>query len=584
MNYKITGKGEPIIILRGLGRTFDYWLNFEESLSKHFKVVMINLPGTDDDKDLTPLTIKGSAKAVVEKIKQIKDQIGEPPYNFFGISLGGLTALAIAYHYPKLVKKVCAGAASVTQIKYKRMKMLPFLKMMAMQIEPAGPVYPHQTLAKYLVSKDFLSAHPEIIDTWDKLWHRQKLSKKNFIKQMVSALFSLTPGMLEKIKAPTLILSGQEDALVPFENSELIKDHIPNSIHISFPRTGHDLTTEHPELVSEILRDFMSDMSLEEVKNRHQTIKEAPEIKRIRVLAEKFPDVIKIELLDYIEHNGYRAPIYSFYIGHLPDPNLPTVAFFSCFHGVEWIGGKVLTDYIEHLIREINWDADTKAMVGKINICGIPVVNPIGRIEMTRQNAKGIDLMRNAPVIAEKALFLLGGQKFSKNLPWYMGERIEKENQVVLDFLERSVFPSDFKVTLDVHSAFLRHPRVWIPYASGKQIPEKEQTIFNEIKKYLYSIYKHHPYRYEKQTKLYSTHGDFWDYNFDKHLQTGKGTYLPLTLEISSFRWAIINIFSKWTLEAIFNPLNKRKSRGEYIKHMLIFDFIIRFTKNHKRS
>ncbi len=69
MNYKITGKGEPIIILRGLGRTFDYWLNFEESLSKHFKVVMINLPGTDDDKDLTPLTIKGSAKAVVEKIK-----------------------------------------------------------------------------------------------------------------------------------------------------------------------------------------------------------------------------------------------------------------------------------------------------------------------------------------------------------------------------------------------------------------------------------------------------------------------------------------------------------------------------------
>ncbi len=583
MKYKIKGQGEPIIILRGLGRTFDYWLDFENELSKHFQVVMINLPGTDDENEITPITIKESAKKVVEKLKEIKHEIGQPPYNFFGLSLGGLTSLAIAYYYPKLVKKVSAGAASITQINYRRMNTSPFMKMIMMQLEPAGPICPHKTLAKFLVSKEYLAKHPEIVDIWDRLWHRQKLSKRNFVRQMVSALFSLTPNMLKRIKAPTLILSGEEDALVPFENSELIKDLIPNAIHISFPKTGHDLTTEHPELIANVLRDFASENNLEQIKDKYQTVKESPEIKKIRVLSEKFPELIKMELLDHVEHNGYRAHIYGFFIGHKPDPKLPTIAFFSCFHGVEWIGGRVLADYLEHLVREMNWDEDAKAMLSKVNICGIPVVNPIGRIERTRQNARGIDLMRNAPIIAERALFLLGGQKFSKNIPWYMGEGIEKENQIVLNFLDNYVYPSELKITLDIHSAFLRHPRIWMPYASGKKVPDKEKKIFNEIKKYLYTIYRHHPYRYEKQTDLYSTHGDFWDYNFDNHLSKGKGIYLPLTLEISSFKWAIKNIMSRWTMEAVFNPLDRHDSRDEYIKHMMIFDFIIKFAKNYKK-
>ena len=123
-----------------------------------------------------------------------------------------------------------------------------------------------------------------------------------------------------------------------------------------------------------------------------------------------------------------------------------------------------------------------------------------------------------------------------------------------------------------------------MPYASGKKVPEKETKIFAEIKKHLYTIYRHHPYKYEKQTDIYSTHGDFWDYNFDQHLESGKGTYLPLTLEISSFKWAMRNLLSNWTVEAIFNPINRHQSRDEYIKHMMIFDFIIKFAKNYKKN
>ena len=289
MNHKITGKGRPIIILRGLGRTFDYWLDFEVELSKQFKVIMINLPGTDDENELTPITIKGTAQKVVEKIKELKEELGEPPYDIFGLSLGGLTTLSIAYYYPKLVNRIAVASISITQLSYKRMYTLPFLKLMLMQIEPSGPVYPHRTFGKYLVSSDYLHGHQRIVETWDHFWHRQNLSKKNFMRQLVAALFSLTPKMLSRIKARTLVLSGEEDSLVPSDNSQLIHECIKDSVHITLQRTGHDVTTEHPKLITEMLKAFTSNIDLDEFKDKFQTVKEAPEILQLKLLSKKFP-------------------------------------------------------------------------------------------------------------------------------------------------------------------------------------------------------------------------------------------------------------------------------------------------------
>lgn len=582
MKHKIVGQGETIIILRGLGRSFDYWLEFETELARYFRVVMINMPGIDDEKEKTPITTKGNADKIVEKIKELRGQIGEPPYHLFGISLGGLTAMGIAYYYPELVSTLSAASSSITQLEKVRINPVPFLKLMMMQIEPGDIPYPNRKIGRYLVSKQYIRNNPDIIKKWDDLWYRQELTKPNFFRQLLSALFSLTPHMASRITTPTLLISGEEDKLVPFENSAIIHKYIPNSVHIPIPNIGHDVTTEKPALIAKMISDFARTKDTHLINKTYRITKEPVEITRLKRLEKKFPDFLILDEIGEFEHNGYRIPMNAFFIGHRPDPKLPTVAFFSCFHGVEWVGGRVLINFIDHLVRELCWDEGTRDLVSKINICGIPIANPVGRIEKTRSNGRGVDLMRNAPVTGKRVIPLLGGQRISGSLPWYMGKKIEKENQIIMKFIDDNVFPSEFKMTLDIHSAFLRRSRIWMPYASGKKLPQKEQEIFTRIKKLLNSIYKYNPYRYEKQELVYRTHGDFWDYNFDRHEMNKKGTYIPLTLEISSLNWVLRNFVFNWSFESLFNPLNRRESNEEYFRHITVFDFILRFAKNFK--
>ena len=334
MKHKIRGKGPVIILLRGLGRTLEYWLDFEHELAKDFRVVMIDLPGVNEEKERTPLTIKTTVKLLVKKIDQLRPEIGEPPYHFFGLSFGGLSAMGIAYYNPELVDTLTIASSSITQLESKRINLIPLLSLLMMELEPGRPPYPNKKIGEYLVSPKYLKEHPEIIRLWDRIWATQELTKVNFISQLVAALFSLTPEMTSRIKAPTMVISGEDDLLVPLENSEIIKNCIPNSIHIRVPEAGHDITTEKPFLIAEMIRDFTRTKDLESTKTKFQEVKQAPELLQLKRLEKRFGDIIILEQLGEVEHKGYKSPINAFFISHKPRPELPTIAFFSCFHGV----------------------------------------------------------------------------------------------------------------------------------------------------------------------------------------------------------------------------------------------------------
>ncbi|MBN1114608.1 MAG: alpha/beta fold hydrolase [Oligoflexia bacterium] len=583
MKHKITGNGPAIIILRGLGRSYDYWLDFEQELAKYFRVVMINLPAMDDFGEKSPLTIKRTARAFAEKIKSLREEIGPPPYYVFGLSLGGMTAFSLAYYYPDLVSMLILGSSSVRQYTVKRIRTIPLLKILYLHILPFMPKKPHKLIGKYLVSKRYLKQNPGIINVWDGIWQKQKIHKRNFFKQLIAALFALSPSKIKKIKIPCLVISGEEDTLVPPENSEIISNALENSTHITLPQCGHDITTEEPAYIAEMIRDFTAWKNNDDIKTIYTTLKEAPETERLRELEEKFPHKFLLEPLDFIYHKNYKTPVHAFFISHKPQKELPTVALFACFHGVEWIGSSVLINFINHFLNAMEWDEGLRELVRHINLCGIPIVNPVGRIENTRTNGNNIDLMRNSPVSSGNSSFMLGGQEISPMLPWYMGESLQPENKVTIDFLDKYVFPSDFKITMDIHSGFVNRSRIWIPYASGKKLPPKEEELFNKTKNHLDKIYRYHLYEYEKQTDVYRTHGDFWDYNLDRHAQGGRGIYLPFTLEISSLQWSLRSFLIHWKFENLFNPLKENERNSEYIKHLHLMYFLLNLARNHER-
>jgi pimeloyl-ACP methyl ester carboxylesterase len=62
---------------------------------------------------------------------------------------------------------------------------------------------------------------------------------------------------LDRIKAPTLVVHGELDALVPPVNGRMLADRIPGAELVNVPLANHVLGTDQPEQVSELLLNWL---------------------------------------------------------------------------------------------------------------------------------------------------------------------------------------------------------------------------------------------------------------------------------------------------------------------------------------
>jgi pimeloyl-ACP methyl ester carboxylesterase len=64
-------------------------------------------------------------------------------------------------------------------------------------------------------------------------------------------------GRLPSITAPTLVIHGETDRLVPPENSRIIANRIPGAKLVILPRASHIFPTDQPELTKKEILDFL---------------------------------------------------------------------------------------------------------------------------------------------------------------------------------------------------------------------------------------------------------------------------------------------------------------------------------------
>ena len=62
---------------------------------------------------------------------------------------------------------------------------------------------------------------------------------------------------LEKIIAPTLILWGSKDDMVPEKHAHILHEKIKNSTLVIFPGIGHNLNTQIPEKIAQETIKFL---------------------------------------------------------------------------------------------------------------------------------------------------------------------------------------------------------------------------------------------------------------------------------------------------------------------------------------
>lgn len=315
-------------------------------------------------------------------------------------------------------------------------------------------------------------------------------------------------------------------------------------------------------------------------------LKGLPELYQLDRWFEHHDERCRVSVLSEIHYKQEVLPIYCFELGN-PSPRVPTVIFVGGVHGVERIGTQVLLAFMDSLFQRMQWDDTLDHLLKDIRVAFIPLVNPSGMLRRRRSNAQGVDLMRNAPIDAKgKVSLMLGGHRVSRYLPWYRGKRglpMQDENQALYEFMQTALKESPFVITLDCHSGFGHHDRIWFPYAYTPDPFEHigEAYALHQLFQRNHSTYSF--YIMEPQSTSYTTHGDFWDYTFKTGLHERPGVYLPLTLEMGSWMWVRKNPRQMFNSLGIFNPVMPHRHERVLRRHQCLMDFLMRAARNYYR-
>ncbi len=244
IHYEIVGekKNPPLFLVMGLGMDSRGWMFQTPYFSKYFRVFLIDNRGVG--KSDVPEGFF-STEDMAKDIFSVMEKEGVDKAHLVGASMGGMILQKFASLFPERTDKLvlaCTLAYLTEHEKEIVKKGFKFIKGVEIDkidenavkqyISSFFDVDPERILnfmIKYVFSPDYLSAGREFILNFFREYIQDGFSIKGFLKQLSAVISHDSRDDLPKIKAGTLVITGDKDKMVPPEKSEYIASKIPNA-------------------------------------------------------------------------------------------------------------------------------------------------------------------------------------------------------------------------------------------------------------------------------------------------------------------------------------------------------------------
>jgi non-heme chloroperoxidase len=241
--------GETIVFLHGYS---DSWFSYSRVLpllSPEYHAFALTQRGHgDSDKPQCCYT----AQDFAADVDTFMDAVGLEDATMVGASTGALFAQRVALSYPRRVGRlVLVGAQTPAN------EAISGLREEVQALE--DPV-PPEFVREFQESTIYKPVPQEFLDTV--VSESLKLPARVWRDYMEQAVLSIDHDYvveLGEIKAPTLILWGEQDPLFPREEQERLAAAIPGATLKVYPETGHAVHWDRPEWVVRDLEAFMKD-------------------------------------------------------------------------------------------------------------------------------------------------------------------------------------------------------------------------------------------------------------------------------------------------------------------------------------
>jgi pimeloyl-ACP methyl ester carboxylesterase len=184
----------------------------------------------------------------------VLDAAGVDQAHVYGFSLGGMVAQQLVLRYPARVRSLVLGATHPGGPRAVR----PSAEVIAFFRRRAG--MDDRDAARASVPFNYGSrARREQKDRIAEDIRRRlehPFPEQAYRAQIVAATLHNTFRRLKQIEAPTLVVHGRDDRVVPVANAQILAERIPRARLRILEQAGHLYSTEQPEVDEEIARFF----------------------------------------------------------------------------------------------------------------------------------------------------------------------------------------------------------------------------------------------------------------------------------------------------------------------------------------
>lgn len=253
--YDDYGTGHPLLLMSGLASTrMGWWKQVEPFLAKFRVVNMDNRDAGDSALGTGPYSCGDMSEDTAGVIKHLN--LGRT--HVVAISMGGMIALNLVVRHPELVDKlvlVSTTAGGPTSVNAKP-------EILGLLMRAAGEDLETRVRRTFtaIAAEGYMARHPEDLDQIVEYSLAKPMSLESYRRQLGACMDHGAKGVAEQlgqITAPTLIIHGEGDPLIPYENGQYLAAHIKGSRLSSYSGVGHLPPIEAPERFNREVIDFL---------------------------------------------------------------------------------------------------------------------------------------------------------------------------------------------------------------------------------------------------------------------------------------------------------------------------------------
>ena len=227
--------GEPLVLLHGFASSLQTWDAWAEGLQKTHRVVRLDWPGSglsppDPANDYT------DARSL-QLLLALLDELGVQRASWVGHSMGGRIAWTLAARHPERTERLVLVAPD-------GFASFGFEYGKAMDVPASWGLMRH-ALPRAVLRMNLQAAYarPDALTQARVTRYHELLrapgARQAMLDRLRQTVLQAPEPLLRQIQAPTLLVWGEADAMIPFVHAQDYLKALPGSRLVAFPATGH---------------------------------------------------------------------------------------------------------------------------------------------------------------------------------------------------------------------------------------------------------------------------------------------------------------------------------------------------------